>query len=40
MLIKVKVGVKHDSQKLEMVGKGNLPASDVYTSYIITEFHT
>ena len=34
MLIKVKVGVKRDFQKLEVVGKGNLRASDVYTSYI------
>ena len=34
MLIKVKVGVKRDSQKLEVVGKDNLRASDVYTSYM------
>ena len=34
MLIKVTVGVKRDSQKLEVVGNGNLRASDVYTSYI------
>ena len=34
MLIKVKVGVKRDFQKLEVVGKGNLRASDVYTSYV------
>ena len=35
MLIKVKVGVKCDSQKLEVVGKGYLHASDVYTSYMV-----
>ena len=34
MLTKVKVGVKCDLQKLEVVGNGNLRASDVYTSYI------
>ena len=34
MLIKGNVGVKHDSQKLEVVGKGNLHASNVYTSYM------
>ena len=34
MLIKVKVRVKRDSQKLEVVGEGNQHASDVYTSYI------
>ena len=34
MLIKVKVGVKRDSQKLEVVGKGNRCASDVYISNI------
>ena len=34
MPIKVKVGVKQDSQKREMVGKCNLRASDVYTSYM------
>ena len=34
MLIKVNVGVKHDSQKIEVVGKDNLCAIDVYTSYI------
>ena len=34
MIIKVKVGVKRDSPKVELVGKGNLRASDVYTSYM------
>ena len=34
MLINVQVGVKSDSQKLEVVGKGNLRTSDVYTGYI------
>ena len=34
MLIKVKAGVKHYSKKLEVVGKGNLCAIDVYTSYM------
>ena len=34
MLIKVKIGVKRDSQMLEVVGKGNLRASNVYTSYM------
>ena len=34
MLIKVMVGSKHDSQKLEVLGKGNLSASNVYTSYM------
>ena len=34
MLIMVKVGAKRDSHKLEVVGKGNLRASDVYTSYM------
>ena len=34
VFIKVTVGVKRDSQKLEVVEKGNLRASEVYTSYI------
>ena len=34
MPIKVKVEVEHDCQKREMVGKGNLRASNVYTSYM------
>ena len=34
MLIKVRVAVKRDSQKLDVVGKGNLRVSNVYNSYM------
>ena len=34
MLIKVKVGVKRDSQKLEVVEKGSLRASNIYDGYM------